>query len=135
MKTLVLVEDDKNIALAFGVRLKSMGYTVHVARDAVQAVSVVRKVRPDIVLLDISLPGGDGFLVAERLRAIDGLGAIPVIFITASKRPGLQSRAKMLGAVGFLEKPFEASDLANAIEYATMPEAHWEPRAEAVLVG
>ena len=126
MKTVVLVEDDPNIALAFGIRLKGMGYIVHIARDAVSAISQVRKHQPDVVLLDISLPGGDGFSVAERLRSMDGSAATPVIFITASKRPGLREHALQLGAVGFLEKPFEATQLADAIESALYPGDNWQ---------
>ena len=131
MKTVVLVEDDANIALAFGVRLKAMGYTVYTARDAASAVSQVRKHQPDVVVLDISLPGGDGFLVADRLRRMDGSASTPVIFITASKRPDLRERAMQLGAVGFLEKPFEATSLADAIESALSPGENWSPAVEA----
>lgn len=131
MKTVVLVEDDANIALAFGVRLKAMGYAVYVARDAASAVSQVRKHAPDVVLLDISLPGGDGFLVADRLRRMDGSSATPIIFITASKRPDLRERAMQLGAVGFLEKPFEATMLADAIESALSPGDNWSPSVSA----
>ena len=131
MKTVVLVEDDANIALAFGVRLKAMGYTVYTARDAASAVSQVRKHQPDVVVLDISLPGGDGFLVADRLRRMDGSASTPVIFITASKRPDLRERAMQLGAVGFLEKPFEAMSLADAIESALSPGENWSPAVEA----
>jgi CheY-like chemotaxis protein len=127
MKTVVLVEDDAKIALAFGVRLKSMGYLVHVARDAVSAVAQVRKNQPDVVLLDISLPGGDGFMVAERLQRLDGSAATPIIFITASKKPGLRERAMALGAVAFLEKPFDATQLADAIEMALSPGDTWRP--------
>jgi DNA-binding response OmpR family regulator len=121
MTTIVMVEDDANIALAFGVRLKSMGYTVHIARDAIGAVATVRKTKPDVVLLDISLPGGDGFVVAERLQRLDASATTPIIFITASKQPGLRDRAMKCGAVGFLEKPFDAAQLAAAIESALSP--------------
>jgi DNA-binding response OmpR family regulator len=135
MKTVVLVEDDKNIALAFGVRLKAMGYAVHVARDAATAVAVVRKVSPDVVLLDISLPGGDGFMVADRLQRLDGTSATPIIFITASKRTDLRERALKMGAVGFLEKPFDATQLADAIESALSPGDNWQPQADAGAAG
>jgi CheY-like chemotaxis protein len=127
MKTVLLVEDNAKLALAFGVRLKSMGYTVHIAADAITAVAEARKRLPDVVLLDISLPGGDGFLVAERLSKMVSAGATPIIFITASKRPDLRERAMKLGATAFLEKPFEATALADAIESALMPGQNWHP--------
>ncbi len=116
MKTVLLVEDDKKITLAIGVRLKAMGYKVASAADAVSAIAQARKHEPDVVLLDINLPGGDGFLVAERLQSLMQTSSTPVIFITASKQPGLRKRAMELGAVGFLEKPFDATTLADAIE-------------------
>jgi DNA-binding response OmpR family regulator len=114
MKTVLLVEDDSHIALALGVRLKAMGYKVHTAKDALGAVSQVRRVAPDVVLLDISLPGGDGFVVAERIQKLHGPAATPVIFITAGRAPDLRERAMQLGAVGFLNKPFDATQLADA---------------------
>jgi len=121
MKTILLVEDNAKLALAFGVRLKSMGYTVHIAADAITAISEARKREPDVVLLDISLPGGDGFLVAERLSKMITTAATPIIFITASKRPDLRERAMKAGAAAFLEKPFDATALADAIETALTP--------------
>lgn len=127
MKTVLLVEDDPNISLAYGVRLKAMGYTVHTAKDAVSAVSQVNKHHPDVVLLDISLPAGDGFIVAERIKNLTSAAATPIIFITASNKPGLRERALALGAVGFLNKPFDATQLANAIEVALYPGDYWMP--------
>jgi CheY-like chemotaxis protein len=116
MKTVLLIEDDKKITLALGVRLKSMGYEVASAADAVTAVAQARKTAPDVILIDINLPGGDGFMVAKRLQNLVQSAATPIIFITASKQPGLRERAKELGAVAFLEKPFDATQLADAIE-------------------
>jgi len=79
MKTVLLVDDDNTILLGTGVRLKSMGYTVYTAKDAVSAISAVRKNEPDVVVLDISLPAGDGFAVAERLQNLIGSAATPII--------------------------------------------------------
>lgn len=116
MKTVLLIEDDRKITLAVGVRLKAMGYQVVSAMDAVSAVAQARKASPDVVLLDINLPGGDGFVVAERLQKLMQTSATPIIFITASKQPGLKHRAQLMGAAAFLEKPFDATQLADAIE-------------------
>jgi CheY-like chemotaxis protein len=132
MKSVLLVDDDKIILLGTGARLTSMGYTVYTAEDAVSAVSAVRKNEPDVVVLDISLPAGDGFLVAERLQKLVGSVATPIIFITASDDPALRERAKKLGAVGFLSKPFETTSLANAIETALAPGDDWRPSISAV---
>lgn len=122
MKTVLLVEDDKKITLALGMRLKAMGYEVISAADAVSAVAQARKCEPDVVLLDINLPGGDGFVVAERLQSLLQTSATPLVFITASKESGLKERALKLGAAAFLEKPFDATQLADAIEMAVYAE-------------
>jgi CheY-like chemotaxis protein len=132
MKKVLLVDDDNTILLGTGVRLKSMGYTVYTAKDAVSAVSAVRKNEPDVVVLDISLPAGDGFVVADRLQNLVGSAATPIIFITASEDPALRERAKKLGAVGFLKKPFDATSLADAIETALSPGDNWRPSISAV---
>jgi CheY-like chemotaxis protein len=129
MKTVLLVDDDNTILLGTGVRLKGMGYTVYTAKDAVSAISVVRKCEPDVVVLDISIPAGDGFLVAERLQNLVGSAATPIIFMTASDNPALRERAMKLGAVGFLKKPFDATSLADTIESALSPGDNWRPSA------
>jgi CheY-like chemotaxis protein len=134
MKTVLLVEDDAKIAMAFGVRLKSMGYVVVAAADAVAAVSQAKKHKPDVVLLDISLPGGDGFMVAERLHNLPDGATTPIIFITASQRPDLQGRAMKQGAVAFLRKPFHATELADAIDSALAPSDQWQPYQDATEV-
>jgi DNA-binding response OmpR family regulator len=112
---ILVVEDDKHIALALTVRLKAAGYDVISAPDAVLAVSMALKHRPDLVLLDILMPGGNGFLVAERIHDLEAMLGVPCIFITASKQPGLRDQARRLGAAGFFEKPHDAGDLLATI--------------------
>jgi CheY-like chemotaxis protein len=132
MKTVLLVDDDNTFLLTIGVRLKSMGYTVCTAKDAVNAISAVRKNNPDVVVLDVSLPAGDGFLVAERLRNLIISATTPIIFVTASEKADLRERAMKLGAVEFLQKPFDATTLADAIESALSPGNNWRPQANAM---
>jgi len=131
MKTVLLVDDDNIFLLAMGVRLKSMGYTVCTAKDAANAVSAVRKNSPDVVVLDVSLPAGDGFLVAQRLQSLIGSATTPIIFVTASEKANLRERAMNAGAAAFLTKPFEATTLADAIEAALSPGDNWTPLASA----
>jgi CheY-like chemotaxis protein len=130
MKTVLLIDDDNVFLLTIGVRLKSMGYTVHAAKDAANAISVARKTNPDVIVLDVSLPAGDGFLVAGRLQKLIVSAATPIIFVTASEKPGLRERAMKLGAVAFLAKPFDATTLADAIETALSPADSWQPQAD-----
>ena len=132
MKTVLLVDDDSVFLLTIGVRLKSMGYTVHAAKNAVNAISAVRKNSPDVIVLDVSLPAGDGFMVAERLQKLISTAATPIIFVTASEKPGLHERAMQLGAVAFMKKPFGATTLADAIESALSPGDSWQPQVSNV---
>src|SRR6202030_4506531 len=104
MKTVLLVDDDNTFLLATGTRMMNMGYTVYTAKDAVSAISAVRKNEPDVVVLDISLPAGDGVLVSDRLQTLVGSAATPIIFMTASENPSLRERAMRQGAVAFLTK-------------------------------
>jgi two-component system cell cycle response regulator len=131
MKTVLLVDDDNVFLLAIGVRLKGMGYTVCTSKDAVSAISAVRKNSPDVVVLDISLPAGDGFLVAERLQKLPVAAATPIIIVTASENPALPERAMRAGAVAFLKKPFDAATLANVIESALSPADDRQRQAKA----
>lgn len=135
MKTVLMIEDDAKVSLALGIRLKSMGYEVHTAADAVAAVSQARKCKPDVILIDINLPGGDGFVVAQRLKTLVQTSATPVIFITASKKPGLKERAKELGAVAFLEKPFTATEMADAIEMSLYSSGMPESGTSEAMIG
>jgi two-component system cell cycle response regulator len=128
MKTVLLVDDDNTFLLTIGVRLKSMGYTVCTAKDAANAISAVRKNNPDVVVLDVSLPAGDGFLVAERLQNLIVSATTPIIFVTASVKAALRERAMKIGAVAFLQKPFDATTLADQIESALSPGDSWRPQ-------
>src|SRR5450631_329795 len=115
MKKILIVEDDPNIAKALSIRLKNAGYDVSVAPDALTAVEAAVKRVPDLVLLDISIPAGNGFSVAERIQSLIPT-ATPTIFLTASRKPGLREKAKELGAAAFFQKPYEADDLLGAIQ-------------------
>ena len=115
MKKLLVVEDDSKICAALQVRLGAAGYEVVAAQDGFSGLKMTMTHKPDLILLDIMMPVGMGFSVAERLKDL-GLGEIPIIFITASKRAGLRKMAQKLGAAGFFEKPYDADELLAAID-------------------
>ena len=120
MKTILVVEDDTRIAAALGVRLEAAGYEVLTAADGLGGLKLALNNRPDLILMDIWMPVGIGFSVAQRLQSI-GLTGIPIIFITASKLKGLRETAKQLGAVAFFEKPYDSVQLLEAISSALEP--------------
>ena len=117
MKNILIVEDDRNISDALRARLQAGGYCVSQAYDASSALVVARRSEPDLVVLDISIPGGDGFLVAQRLRNWKGT-SLPLIFLTASNKPNLRERAKDFEAEQFFEKPFDGQALCASVAAA-----------------
>ncbi len=115
MKIILVVEDDTKIAGALRIRLEAAGYTVVTAADGFSGLKMAMMHKPSLILLDIMMPVGMGFSVAERLKDL-GLGDVPIIFITASKRAGLRTTARQLGAAGFFEKPYDAEELIAAVD-------------------
>ena len=116
MKTILIVEDDQKIALALEIRLKANRYGVSVASDALLGASMGRTVKPDLILLDISMPAGNGFQLAETFHHMPETKGTPIIFITASKSPELLEKVMDLGAVGLFEKPFDTEKLLFSVE-------------------
>ena len=116
MKKILIVEDDHKIALALAIRLKANGYNASVASDALTGASQARAIKPDLILLDISLPGGNGFQLAETFLQMPETNSTPIIFITASKNPELLQKVMTLGAIGLFEKPFDTEKLLSAID-------------------
>jgi Response regulator containing a CheY-like receiver domain and a GGDEF domain len=117
VKRILIVEDDQKIARGLAVRMKAAGFEPMVANDGVSGIRCAVDQRPDLVLLDVSLPAGDGFSVAESIQK-SVPHRVPIIFLTASKFPELRSRARQLGAVGFFEKPYEAHALLAAVQHS-----------------
>ncbi|MDQ3778571.1 MAG: response regulator, partial [Actinomycetota bacterium] len=111
---ILVVEDDQDIRQLLHLQLSAAGFETAFARDAATALAVVRKERPNLILLDIGLPAGDGFVVMERMRAIPDLEMLPVIVITA--RGALEGeKAVALGARSYFQKPFDAGALVAEI--------------------
>jgi DNA-binding response OmpR family regulator len=117
MKKILIVEDDRKIALALATRLRGAGYEASIAPDAITGVNLAVKLQPDLIVLDISMPAGSGFDVAERVQNLVPK-LMPIIFLTASKQPGLRAQAMELGAAGFFEKPYKGEELLAAIHAA-----------------
>jgi DNA-binding response OmpR family regulator len=115
---ILIVDDDQDIRHLLGHRLKAQGYEAVFAGDAISAVNQARTERPDLILLDLSLPAGDGYVVMERLRAMPALEGIPVIVVSARDPLSEEERFAQSGADAFFRKPFDHEELVNAIERA-----------------
>jgi DNA-binding response OmpR family regulator len=112
---ILIVDDDQDIRHLLGHRLKAQGYEAVFAGDAISAVNQARTERPDLILLDLSLPAGDGYVVMERLRAMPALEGIPVIVVSARDPLSEEERFAQSGAAAFFRKPFDYEELVNAI--------------------
>ncbi len=113
---ILIVDDDANARLVLRARLNAKNYETIFAGDSYQAVSAARKEQPDLVILNIGLPGGDGFIVMERLKAIVALACVPVIVVSAQDPQEAEARAIEAGAKAFLQKPVDAEQLVATIE-------------------
>jgi len=113
---ILLIDDDPEFRLLISAQLRSRNMIVAGAADAIQAISMARAKRPDIILLDIGLPGGDGYLVLERLKANKLLSPIPVIILTARDLKEVSEKALQAGAVASLQKPVSIESLVKVIE-------------------
>ena len=121
---ILVIEDDPVARADLEARLAANGYTVARAADAASALTVVNRERPDLILLDLGLPAGDGFLVLERLRKIETLAAIPVLVVTGRSDPETRKRVESMGVAPVLLKPVGTEALLGAIRSAleTKPE-------------
>ena len=96
--------------------LRTQRYQPIWAADGIQALSEARKHQPHVILLDLGLPGGDGFVVFERLKSNRLLSAIPVIVVTVQDPAVAEQKAREYGAVAFLQKPVKADKLIATIQ-------------------
>jgi DNA-binding NtrC family response regulator len=115
-RTVLVVDDDPNILKGLSLRLGSAGYNVLNASNGADALLLAEIKNPDIIVTDIWMPVGVGFSLVYRLKR--SRPDMPIIFLTASKRPDLRVKAKELGVVGFLEKPYDPEALLGVIRRA-----------------
>jgi DNA-binding response OmpR family regulator len=114
-KKILVVEDDADVRLGYNVLLKAHHYDMFFAADSLCAMTEARQHRPDLMILDLGLPAGDGFVVLERFRAIPNLGVIPVIVVSGRDVRGNKERAMKAGAKAFLQKPWNDDELLAII--------------------
>jgi DNA-binding response OmpR family regulator len=117
-KKILIVEDDRDVREGMHVRLRANHYDTVFAADAFSVVNEARKQMPDLIILDLGLPGGDGFVVMERLKRIPAVASIPIIVVSARDVRGNQERALREGAKAFLQKPVDNVEFLAAIRKA-----------------
>lgn len=111
----LVVEDDDDLRRGLSLRLKTIGYDVINAQDGLAAVSVAAQEHPDLVLLDIGLPLGDGISVLEHYANYPALRSIPVVVLSGRDARVTEPAIRKFHVAAFLRKPADNSDLAEAI--------------------
>lgn len=116
-KKILVVDDDPDILLMLGARLKASGYEVRTVLNGEAALKAIEAEPPDLVLLDIMMPGMEGNLLARTLKEDPRWKEIPVVFITALRPPEEQEQAgAQVGSNIIFSKPFEFSELLETIQ-------------------
>lgn len=123
---ILVVDDDPDILRAMRLRLRANNCEIATATDGYSAIATAQKERPDLIILDLGLPAGDGFVVLERLQNSDLLAGIPVIVLSARDPQGNEERALKSGATIFFQKPVDNEELMNVIR-VSLPQ--WRPQA------
>jgi CheY-like chemotaxis protein len=127
--TVLVAEDHEDSRLLFKFFLESKGCRVVEAGDGLEAVSMVERERPDLVLMDVGLPGLDGLSVTRRLRAREALRALPVVIISGHAAAADRDRAVAAGCSEYLTKPLQMKDLDGVLDRHVR---HVPPRRERI---
>jgi len=115
---ILIIDDDLDSWTLLSTALKAHNYYPVWAADGMHAISAARQQQPEAILLDLGLPGGDGFYVLERLKSNTTLSAIPVIVVTVRDRKEAEERAQGLGAAGYIQKPVNVEELITSLQQA-----------------
>lgn len=111
----LLVDDEHAIRTICRVNLEGDGLVVHEANDGAEALEQVKRERPSLVLLDVMMPGVDGWSVAAQLGEDAETRDIPIVFLSARAAPEDRLHAQELGAVGYVVKPFDPLELSGVV--------------------
>lgn len=113
---ILIVDDDTGIVTMMGMRLRSAGYEILTATDGLSAIAQVHRELPDLVLLDVNLPKGDGLSVLQNLRDSEKTDQIPVIMLTGFANEETIRKARDFKASYCLSKPYDPDDLVELIQ-------------------
>lgn len=115
-ETILYVEDNHENQLLVRRVLESQGYRVVIAEDGLSGVRLAQEVEPHLILMDINLPGMDGYAAATRIKSIDKLRSVPVVALTANVLHGDRERTLAAGCDGYLQKPIDIDTLIERVE-------------------
>lgn len=118
--TVLLIEDNEQNRYLATFLLEGRGYAVHSASDGPRGVERAVELVPDVILLDIQLPGMDGYAVARALRDVDELRRVPVVAVTSYAMVGDRERCLDAGCTGYIEKPIDPATFVDEVEAIVM---------------
>lgn len=110
-----IIEDESDLVQALVMRLKAEGYQTACTKDGISAADRAREEKPDLILLDICLPGCNGFEVFQQLRQDPATEHIPIVFLTARSTVEDHQKARHMGAAGYIVKPFQWNHLIKLV--------------------
>lgn len=109
--TVLYIEDDSASRRLVQRVLGSCGYNVLVAEDGLEGITLAREQRPQLILMDITLPNMDGREITTRLRSLPHFASVPIVALTANNSPGSRELALAAGCTGYLTKPIDVTIL------------------------
>ena len=116
MSARVLIADDEpNIVISLEYLMKREGYEVLIARDGQEALDIILRERPQLVLLDVMMPHKTGFEVCQQVRATDSVKDTPILMLTAKGRETDVAKGLGVGATAYLAKPFSTKEIAQKV--------------------
>ncbi|MEZ5966050.1 MAG: response regulator [Planctomycetota bacterium] len=115
-RTILIIEDEKLIIVSTQMVLEAAGFRVESATNGEAGISKARELRPDLILLDIMMPGIDGWETLTRLKRDPETAAIPVIIFTAREHTRGHQKSTEMGAADYFRKPFEPDELIELVE-------------------
>lgn len=114
-KHVLIADDETNIVISLEFLMQREGHRVSVARDGDAALEAIRRERPDLVLLDVMMPGKSGFEVCQAVRADEALAAVKILMLSAKGRDTDLAKGSALGADAYMTKPFSTRELADKV--------------------
>ncbi len=112
---ILIADDEPNILISLEYLMKREGFEVHLARDGAEALAVLQRERPRLVLLDVMMPHKSGFEVCQALRADESLRDTMVLMLTAKGRETDIAKGRAMGADAYMTKPFSTKELVQAV--------------------
>jgi DNA-binding response OmpR family regulator len=111
----LIADDEPNIVISLEFLMKREGWRVSIARDGDAALEFIRRERPDLVLLDVMMPGRSGFEVCQAVRGDEALAAVKIVMLSAKGRETDLAKGSALGADAYMTKPFSTRELADKV--------------------